>query len=148
MKLEPYIEEDLVLSDLSARTKEEALAELVRPLARKLDVDVESIQNILMNREKLGTTGIGDSVAIPHGKADFLDDLHVVVGRSKDGVDFAALDQKPVHIFFLVLAPEKSAGKHLKILAFISRTLLDDEVKREFLQASDKKEILEYLKTL
>jgi len=148
MKLASYIEDDLVLPDLSAGTKEEVLVELVRPLADKLGRDGETLFEILLSREKLGTTGIGEGVAIPHGKADFLTDLHLVVGRSKQGVDFAALDHKPVHVFFLVLAPEKSAGKHLKVLAFISKLLLESDFKQGFLQVSDGREMLEFLKSM
>mgnify|MGYP006278292465 CR=1 FL=1 len=148
MKLASYIDDDLVLPDLSAGNKEEVLAELVRPLADKLGRDGETLFEILLSREKLGTTGIGEGVAIPHGKADFLTDLHMVVGRSNQGVDFAALDHKPVHVFFLVMAPEKSAGQHLKVLAFISKLLLDSEFRRGFNEASDKQEMLEFLKSM
>ncbi|MFP4658195.1 MAG: PTS sugar transporter subunit IIA [Desulfonatronovibrionaceae bacterium] len=148
MKLASYIDEDLVLPDLSAGTKEGVLAELVRPLAEKLNRDGKTLYDILVNRENLGTTGIGEGVAIPHGKADFLDELYLVVGRSRNGVDFAALDHKPVYIIFLLLAPEKSAGKHLKLLAFISKLLLDQEFRRGFMDAAGRQELAGYLKSV
>ncbi|MGM0610843.1 MAG: PTS sugar transporter subunit IIA [Thermodesulfobacteriota bacterium] len=147
MKLENYVNEKFILPELSARTKEEVLAELVRPLAKELKADEQTLYETLLTREKLGTTGIGDGVAIPHGKVDIFEDLHLVVGRSTEGVEFAALDHKPVHVFFLALAPEKSAGKHLKVLAFISRLLLDGEFKRGFFAASGKQELCDFLKT-
>lgn len=147
MKLENYVNEKFILPELSARTKEEVLAELVRPLAKELKADEQTLYETLLTREKLGTTGIGDGVAIPHGKVDIFEDLHLVVGRSTEGVEFAALDHKPVHVFFLALAPEKSAGKHLKVLAFISRLLLDGEFKRGFFAASGKQELCAFLKT-
>ncbi|MFP4168075.1 MAG: PTS sugar transporter subunit IIA [Desulfonatronovibrionaceae bacterium] len=148
MKLASYIDDDLVLPDLSAGTKEGVLAELVRPLAEKLNRDGKTLYDILVNRENLGTTGIGEGVAIPHGKADFLDELYLVVGRSRNGVDFAALDHKPVYIIFLLLAPEKSAGKHLKLLAFISKLLLDQEFRRGFMDAAGRQELAGYLKSV
>jgi len=146
MNLAHYVDKNQVIAELSARTKNEVLAELIGPLInRHPSLKKDKIFDVLLTRENLGTTGIGDGVAIPHGKMEELDQVLVVAGRSKKGLDFAALDHKPAHIFFLVLAPEKSAGKHLKILAFISRLLQDYSFKESFMRAQDRNELWELI---
>ncbi len=142
MKLGDYLDKDLVLPDLEAKTKTEVLAELIRPIAEKIPgFNADKAHKVLLEREYLGTTGIGDGVAIPHGKLDSLDDIILVVGRSTGGVDFEALDFKMCRIFFLVLAPEQVAGVHLRILAHISRLLKDDGFRESFLAAADQNEL-------
>jgi len=142
MNLADYIDKNQVISELSARTKNEVLAELIDPLiTSRPSLIREKVFDVLVTRENLGTTGIGDGVAIPHGKIEELDEVLIVAGRSRQGLDFAALDHKPAHIFFLVLAPEKSAGKHLKILAFISRLLQDHSFKESFMLAETRDEL-------
>ncbi|MBT8763405.1 PTS sugar transporter subunit IIA [Desulfohalobiaceae bacterium Ax17] len=149
MKLVHYLDEDLIIPSLTARTKSEVLAELISPLAAKFTfIDKAHVHEVLLDREKLGTTGIGDGVAIPHGKLEDLEDVLLVAGRSLEGVDFDALDHKPVHIFFMLLAPEKSAGKHLKVLAFVSRLLQDVTFKESFLGAKDKQELWSFLSSV
>ncbi|HCU68451.1 MAG TPA: PTS fructose transporter subunit IIA [Desulfomicrobium sp.] len=136
MKLAEYLDKDLIISDLSARTKKEVLAELVSPLPGKFPgVDPVRVAQVLLDREMLGTTGIGDGIAIPHGKLDSLDQVMVIVGRSREGVDFASLDHKPATIFFTVLAPSSVVGLHLKILATISRLLKDNAFRQAFADA-------------
>jgi len=142
MHLGDYLSPDQVIAGLESRTRSEVLAELIRPLIRKYSfLNEQEVHQALISRENLGTTGIGEGVAIPHGKLRDLDDILLTAGLSRSGVDFAALDHKPVHIFFLVLAPEKSAGKHLKILAFISRLLQDPDFKSSFLHAGSREEL-------
>lgn len=139
MKLGDYLDNELVLPELEAKTKPDVLAELIEPIGRKIPgFDVDKAHKVLLEREYLGTTGIGDGVAIPHGKLESLDDIILVVGRSRDGVDFEALDFKHCNIFFLVLAPEQVAGIHLRILAHISRLLKDDHFRQAFMAADDK----------
>ncbi len=139
MKLGDYLDKDLVLPALQAKSKTEVLTELIGPIAQKIPgFDVQRAHKVLLEREYLGTTGIGDGVAIPHGKLDSLDDIILVVGRSPDGVDFEALDFKLCKIFFLVLAPEQVAGVHLRILAHISRLLKDDTFRESFLTADNQ----------
>lgn len=136
MKLGDYLEKDLVLPSLTSGTKSEVLKELIAPLGEKYpEMDTDQAVRVLLEREKLGTTGIGDGIAIPHGKLEDLDKVLVVVGRSATGVEFEALDHNPCAIFFLVLAPESIAGMHLRVLAQISRTLKDASFRREFIEA-------------
>lgn len=146
MRLAQYLSKDLVLPDLKARTKPEVLEELVAPIdpATK-GFDHDRALKVLLEREYLGTTGIGDGVAIPHGKLDTLQSIIVVVGRSLGGVDFEALDFKPCSIFFMVLAPEQVAGMHLRILAHISRLLKDENFHRDFLAMKDRDSLWQLL---
>ncbi|MFH1914001.1 PTS sugar transporter subunit IIA [Pseudodesulfovibrio pelocollis] len=135
MKLGDYLDKDLVLYDLASGSKPEVLAELLVPVGVKYpEMDTDHAVRVLLDRENLGTTGIGDGIAIPHGKLEDLEQVIVVVGRSVSGVEFAALDHKPCTIFFLVLAPEKVAGMHLRILAQVSRVLKDEAFRREFME--------------
>ena len=146
MWLADYLDKDLIISDLSARTKSEVLAELVSVLAVKYpDLDLRHVTEILMDREKLGTTGIGNGVAIPHGKMDSIKNVLIIVGRSHQGVDFASLDHRPANIFFTVLAPSSVVGLHLKLLASVSRLLKDDTFRRNFITSVGKDGLWELL---
>ena len=142
MRLGEYLRKDFVLDDLKASDKQEVLAELVSPVAGAFpDLSPEKTLRVLMDREDLGTTGIGDGVAIPHGKMESLKEIVIVAGRSRGGVDFESLDHKPCRIFFLVLAPEHVAGMHLRILAQISRLLSDEGFRGSFLEAQDRESL-------
>jgi PTS system nitrogen regulatory IIA component len=142
MRLGEYLRKDFVLDDLKASDKPEVLAELVSPVAQAFpDLSPEKALRVLMDRENLGTTGIGDGVAIPHGKMELLKEIVIVAGRSREGVEFESLDHKPCRIFFLVLAPEHVAGMHLRILAQISRLLSDEGFRGSFLEAQDRESL-------
>ncbi|WP_319466964.1 PTS sugar transporter subunit IIA [uncultured Pseudodesulfovibrio sp.] len=147
MKLGDYLEKELVLPSLTSENKSEVLKELVAPLGEKYpEMDTDQAVRVLLDREKLGTTGIGDGIAIPHGKLENLDKVILVVGRSSSGIEFEALDNKPCSIFFLVLAPEQVAGMHLRILAQVSRILKDEAFRSAFLQADTHDALWELLK--
>ena len=149
MKLADYLDKDLIISDISARTKSEVLAELVSPLSAKFpNLDRAHVTRVLMDREMLGTTGIGDGIAIPHGKLDSIDQVLVIVGRSHDGVDFASLDHKPARIFFTVLAPSSVVGLHLKLLATVSRLLKDDAFRQAFVSATGRDGLWQLLQSV
>lgn len=142
MTLGDLLDKDLVLPTISAGTKKAVLAELVAAAGERIPgLDVEEAKTVLLEREKLGTTGIGDGVAIPHGKMRSISEIVLVVGRSTQGVEFDALDHNPCHIFFLVLAPEQVAGQHLRVLANISRLLKDESFRKSFLQAEGHDEL-------
>ena len=136
-----------VLPDLQARTKKAVLEELSQAALRKAPgLELNTLMAILQERERLGSTGIGDGVAIPHGKLDSLDNLVLVFGRSLAGIDFDSLDGRPARLFFLVLAPANSAGIHLKALARISRLLKSQSVRAELMQARNAAQIIEVIK--
>lgn len=146
MRLEEYLSKDLIIHEISASTKEEVLAELVNAVCRvHSEVDGALALRVLHEREQLGTTGIGDGIAIPHGKLSDLGRIVLAVGRSGAGFGFDSLDGKPVHIVFLVLAPEHVAGMHLRVLAHISRLLKDGAFRRALIEASDANAMWELL---
>lgn len=121
-----------VSSDLKATTKEEVISELVDLLIKNGDIKKShkgKVVEVLMAREALGSTAIGQGIAIPHGKTDCVDHLIGCLGVSKAGIDFDSLDGEPAHIFFLLVAPIDSAGPHLKALARISRLLKDKFIR-------------------
>jgi len=139
MRLSEYIEKELVLPDLASTGKTEVLHELTEALAaHHPGLDAGLALAVLLDREGLGTTGIGEGVAIPHGKLASLEHIILCIGRSRKGVDFESLDFKPCSIFFLVLAPEQMTGIHLRILAHISRLLKDDHFRKDFFEAKDR----------
>jgi PTS system nitrogen regulatory IIA component len=144
MKLTDLLTEKQINPNLQARGKRAAMEELCQSLARP-GLDPDRLMEVLLERERLGSTGIGDGIAIPHGKLPHLDDLLLAFGRSLAGVDFDALDGKPAHLFFLVVAPENSAGVHLKALARISRLLKSHVVRKELMQAKDARAIYEII---
>ena len=149
MQLGEYLKQEFILADLTATTKTGVLTELVSPLGEHDGgIDLNKARQVLLEREELGTTGIGDGVAIPHGKLDGLSKIILVVGRSRSGVAFDALDGKPCSIFFLVLAPEQAAGMHLRILAHISRLLKDEDFRRSFGAAESPADLYKLLKTV
>jgi len=138
MKLEDMLTEDLVVSDLAARSKSEVLVELARAVTRAHDeLDEVRLVGALEERERLNSTALGDGVAIPHGKLPGIRRVFAAFGRSRQGIDFQSLDGKPTHLFFLLVAPEDSAGAHLKALARISRLLKDPGFRSRLLEAPD-----------
>ncbi|MCF8031689.1 MAG: PTS sugar transporter subunit IIA [Desulfarculaceae bacterium] len=148
MKLTDILTSEQVVADLSGRGKRAVMEELCRPLlAQHPDIELSALMEVLVEREKLGSTGIGDGIAIPHGKMVGLDELMLSFGRSRAGVDFDSLDGKPAHLFFLVVAPDNSAGTHLKALARISRLLKSNAVRQELLEAGDAREIYEIIES-
>jgi PTS system nitrogen regulatory IIA component len=144
MKITDIIQKEFIIEELKSRNKKEVLAELSGIFLTKLkNLDREAMLKTLLEREKLGSTSIGDGIAIPHGKLRGLDDLIVSFGRSKEGIDFSAVDNKPVNLFFLLMAPEHTTGQHLKALAKISRMLKDSAFKIRLMEAKSKDELYE-----
>jgi len=136
MRIQDIIPPEAVVDGLLAETKEGVLRELSEAICRRLPaLSPDRLTAILLDREGLGSTGIGEGVAIPHGKIPGIDRLVTVFGRSRGGVQFASLDGKPARLFFLILAPENSAGMHLKALARISRLLKDQRFRGRLLAA-------------
>jgi PTS system nitrogen regulatory IIA component len=136
MKITEMLRKEFVLENLKALNKRDALAELAGVFAKgRTKFDPEAMLHVLLERERLGSTGIGDGIAIPHGKLPGLNEMLLSFGRSPEGIAFEAMDGKPVHLFFLLMAPENSAGLHLKALAKISRMLKDPIFRRNLLEA-------------
>ncbi len=138
MNMKDALKESCVIADLKGGTKKEVLTELVTALqVGGVISDVKETVAVILEREKLGSTGIGEGIAIPHGKMKGIDRILCAFGRSKEGVDFDAVDNKPVHIFFLLLAPEDSAGLHIQMLSRISRILRDPSFRKHLTEQGD-----------
>lgn len=138
MKLVDYLGKEDILPNLAAATKEEALAELAASFTNRYpSLESEDVLQVLVERERLGSTGIGDGIAIPHGKLRTTNDLMLLFARSPAGVAFGALDGRPVQLFFVLLAPQSAAVLHLKMLARISRVLNDPAVRHALIAAPD-----------
>jgi len=139
VKITDFLPEQLVVPALKAQTKEDVLKELAASLVGvHPEVDAERLVQVLWEREKLGSTAIGDGIAIPHGKMPGIAQVLGAFGRHQQGIDFESLDGAPTKLFFLLVAPEDSAGMHLKALARVSRLLKDAGFRNRLLQAPDQ----------
>ena len=146
MKIVDLIRRDMVLPDLAADTKHGVIRELATHLAeRQGKLKVEDLSRVLIDREELASTAIGEGVAVPHGKMRAVDGIVACLGRSRRGVDFGAMDGQPTHLFFVMVAPESSTGAHLKALARISRVFKDSQFRRRLLEASDAQSMYEIM---
>jgi PTS system nitrogen regulatory IIA component len=141
MKIVEFLRPEAVIASLAGQTAQAVLGELCRPLAAPARVDAQKLLDTLVEREKLGSTGIGEGVAIPHGKVPGLPGLVASFGRSERGVDFRAIDGKPTFLFFSLFAPENSAGAHLKALARISRIFKNPGFRDAILRAGSAEDI-------
>ena len=142
MKIDEILKKESVIFNLSGKNKLEVIKEMTEHLKQNNIIkDNQALFETLMEREKLGSTGIGENVAIPHGKSYELTQIITVFARSLNGVDFESLDQKPVHFVCMVIAPANSTGQHLKALARISR-LFKNQVLREGILKSENPDVI------
>jgi len=142
MKIADILSEKSIVTDLKGRTKRQVLEELTDAvLEEKPQLDRERLMAVLLERERLGSTGIGEGIAIPHGKLKDLDSLILSFGRSSQGVDFESMDGKPVHLFFLLVAPENCAGVHLRALAKVARLLKNGVVRKQLGSVSRREDV-------
>ena len=145
MKIVDFVGPELIVPQLQAHEKSAVIRELADHLAAHVTgpqkIDREVLAKVLLERERLASTAIGEGVAIPHGKLDAVGKLVAVVGRAPEGVDFDSMDGRPTHLFFVLVAPENSTGVHLKALARISRLFKDPEFRTRLMQAKDAADI-------
>jgi nitrogen PTS system EIIA component len=142
MKITDILHADSIIGELTSRDKKGVLEELVSVLVDRGRLkNKEKPVQVLLERERLGSTGIGDGIAIPHGKLKEIKNIICSFGRTKEGIDFQSIDEKPSHLFFLLFAPEESAGEHLQALARLSRILKDGRLRKRLMEAASKKEI-------
>ena len=143
MRILDFLDKDAIELNLKSKTKKEVIEEMVEQLAKKnIILDKKVTIDSLMEREELGSTGVGQGIAIPHSKTKGVKELVGALGVSKEGVDFEALDGEKVYIFFLLLAPEGAAGLMLKALARVSNFLKNKTYRKKILAAAGKDEIL------
>jgi len=142
MKIAELLAPDAVVAEMKSAGKNAALEELTEAMTRAhAGLDRDAVLRVLHERERLGSTGIGEGVAIPHGKLKNVEQLLLSFGRSREGIEFDSMDGKPAHLFFLLLASEESVGVHLKTLARISKLLKNPAVRDALLAAGDSAEI-------
>lgn len=143
MKITDLLSAETIHLEMTAKGKQEAINELASILASAGRLtDVEKFKKEIMAREELGSTGVGDGIAIPHAKTDAVKQPSIVFGRSSEGVEYDALDGKPVHLFFMIAATEGANNQHLDTLARLASMLIDSKFKEQLLQAKDKQEVL------
>ena len=145
MKIMDFLSKKAIVTDIKSTKKEDVIKELVDALIEAGDIEKRSRNKLidsLMSREALGSTGIGQGVGIPHAKSQVVKELVAAFGLSHSGVNFDSLDGEPVYLFFLLIAPEESAGPHLKALARISRMLKDKYFRDLLKKAKDENEVL------
>ncbi|MBI1235406.1 MAG: PTS IIA-like nitrogen regulatory protein PtsN [Alphaproteobacteria bacterium] len=147
MALSDLLSADSILGSLSATNRKQALQIMSEAAAAKLDIDSRLIFDAVMERERLGSTGVGDGVAIPHARLEGLDRVFGLFARLKTPIDFDAIDGRPVDLIFLLLAPEASSAEHLKALARISRIFRREDL-RSHLRATDTRDGMIALLTL
>lgn len=142
MKINEILTLETILAEVKADNKENSIKELAEFLCQNHAIaDKSELVRVLLEREKLGSTGIGENVAIPHAKMKGLKKIIAAFGISKNGVEFDSLDQKPVNFIFVLVAPENATGIHLKALAKISRLLKNSEFKSNLLKASTREDV-------
>jgi PTS system nitrogen regulatory IIA component len=147
LKILDFLSPNAIVPELAATTKKEVLEELVALLSKEGKVkDVKATVEVLIEREKLGSTGIGQGIAIPHAKTDQAQTVVAASGLSRKGVQFDSLDGDPVNIFFLLVAPPDAAALHLKALARISRLLKDKFFRQSLRETKTSVEILKLIK--
>jgi len=146
MDIADLITPDSVIANLRASSKKQALQDLAQRASKIIEQHERAIFDVLLERERLGTTGVGNGIAIPHGKLPNLDRLHGLFARLERPVEFDSIDEQPVDLIFLLLAPESAGADHLKALAQVSRLLRDKGIC-EKLRGTDSAEALYALLT-
>ena len=137
MELNTILEDGAIVANLKATSKKQALQEIARRAADVTGLDERAIFSVLMDRERLGTTGVGNGIAIPHGKLAEVDRVYGIFARLDKAVDFQSIDDQPVDLIFVLLAPEDAGADHLKALARVSRLLRDQDTCKKLRATSD-----------
>jgi PTS system nitrogen regulatory IIA component len=146
MKIMDYLNEEWVIPDLKGTDKASVLKELSSVLVKPCQVtSVEELLQVLLDRERLGSTGIGEGIAIPHGRLKKLRNFFISFGRSLKGVDFDSIDRKLSQLFFLVMAPENSAVDNLKLLSRMVTLLKEPSFKKRLMEAPSRKELFQII---
>ena len=147
MNLLDILSAESTIVDLQGESKEDIIAELVNSLpVGDAITDREQVLQAVLDREKIMSTGIGDGIAIPHGKSAAVTELVAAMGTQRRGVDFDALDGEPAFVFFLLVSPANVSGPHIKALARISRLLKNEEFKKKLIDANSAKKIIATIK--
>ena len=141
MKILEVLPKETIITDMKSKAKNEVIEELVVSISKITGINSSELIKVLLERERLGSTGIGGGIGIPHGKLKNLKSLIMGFGLSRKGVDFESIDNRPTHLFFILLTPENSTGLHLKLLARISRLLKNESFKKKLMKATDSDQV-------
>jgi nitrogen PTS system EIIA component len=141
MKILEVLPKEAIITDIKSKAKNEVIEELVASISKITGIKSAELIKVLLERERLGSTGIGGGIGIPHGKLKNLDSLIMGFGLSRKGVDFESIDSRPTHLFFILLTPENSTGLHLKLLARISRLLKNESFKKKLMKAASSDQV-------
>ena len=143
MNLTELLDEQVILVNLEATNKRAVIEEMATALTTSEKItDQEAVLQAVLEREKIMSTGIGKGVAIPHGKCNAVNQLAGVLAIKKDGIDFQALDEQPVYLFFLLVSPTEVSGPHIRALAHISRLLRHDNLRKKLIDAETAQDVL------
>ncbi len=146
VRISSMMNEEMVNLSLESETKEKVIEEMASAILRKKDIhDRDELIRAILDRENLESTGIGRGIAIPHARTNTIDEMVVVFGRSKTGVDFASLDGKPAQLFFLIVAPEREKSAYINVLARLSRLLRKDDFRKNLESASSAQKVIELI---
>ncbi len=146
-KISEYLKDERIILELKSKKKEEAIRELCELLKGSPEItDFNKFVEEVFEREKLGSTGIGQGVALPHARSSYLNKFVVCFGRSQRGVDFESIDSEPVKLIFLLGTPKDDVENYLKTLAHLSRLLRKEDFRERLLKAETKEEIIEIFK--
>jgi len=146
IKLSKFCEDDVISFNLKGETKEDIISELVEIGARsKMVKNKEELLKAVLDREKLVTTGVGYGIAFPHAKTRAVKGIVIAFGRKNEGVDFDAMDRKPVYLFFLIAAPEDAIGAHLNVMAKLSYLMKSEKNRQKLMKAKYKEDLIEVL---
>lgn len=147
MKLSDFINKRLINLSLQAKGKKETLEELADLLARQRIIpDRERLVSVLMERESLGSTGVGNGIAIPHAKTDLAKKMVIAFAKSDKGIEFDSLDGKPVYLVFLIIAPEGAHETYLRVLARISRLLHEEKIRNELRAVQSPRQVINLIR--
>jgi len=136
MRISELMSQECVVTGIKANSKRQVLQELAKKASEVTGLNERTIFDIILERESLGTTGVGNGVAIPHGRVDKIKKVHGIFAKLDNAIDFESVDSKPVDLVFMLLAPEAAGADHLKALAKVSRTV-KDEATRNSIRASN-----------
>lgn len=144
MKISEILNENLVVTDLAGKTKEEIINALIDLAGKSPKVlDVEKVRTAIFDREKIMSTGVGNGFAIPHGKTDAVSDIIAAFGITSNPIDYQSIDEKPVRLIFLLVGKDNLVGPHIKLLSRISRLMNKEEFRRRLLEKQTAAEVIE-----
>jgi PTS system nitrogen regulatory IIA component len=147
LKIRDFLDAAGVIPDLQGRDKQAVLKEMAELVAfHHPSLNPQELLRVLAEREKISSTAIGEGIAIPHGKVSRANQVYGVFARSLQGIDFNSLDGQPTYLFFVLIAPENSAGDHLKALARISRLFKDRDFRGRLMKGKSSQEIFDTIR--